>query len=132
MKSGLICHLGTIEDFHALYLDKVESPLSKPTERSWVGKKLDFHSTALGKAFLAWKTDGELRLYLDQLELAQYTPKTITDRNLQTRQQAFWRLFFLPVCRVQRHFHENCFRLEISAAQFKTSTFYSIESGLSI
>ena len=33
MKSGLICHLGTIEDFHALYLDKVESPLSKPTER---------------------------------------------------------------------------------------------------
>lgn len=70
MKSGLICHLGTIEDFHALYLDKVESPLSKPTERSWVGKKLDFHSTALGKAFLAWKTDGELRLYLDQLELA--------------------------------------------------------------
>lgn len=94
MKSGLICHLGTIEDFHALYLDTVESPLSKPTERSWVGKKLDFHSTALGKAFLAWKTDGELRLYLDQLELAQYTPKTITDRNLQTRQQAFWRLFF--------------------------------------
>lgn len=70
MKSGLICHLGTIEDFHALYLDKVESPLSKPTERSWVGKKLDFHSTALGKALLAWKTDGELRLYLDQLDLA--------------------------------------------------------------
>lgn len=82
MKSGLICHLGTIEDFHALYLDKVESPLSKPTERSWVGKKLDFHSTALGKALLAWKTDGELRLYLDQLELAQYTPKTITDRSM--------------------------------------------------
>lgn len=82
MKTGLICHLGTIEDFHALYLDKVESPLSKPTERSWVGKKLDFHSTALGKALLAWKPEGELRLYLDQIELAQYTPKTITDRSM--------------------------------------------------
>ncbi|MDO5532018.1 IclR family transcriptional regulator [Sutterella sp.] len=91
MQSGLICHLGTIEDFHAIYLDKVESPRSRPTERSWVGKKLEFHVTALGKVLLAWKPEGELKLYLDELRLVRRTPKTITDRNLFVEELALTR-----------------------------------------
>lgn len=79
IKSGLICHLGTIEDLHAIYLDKIESPLSTPTGESWIGKKLDFHSTGLGKVLLAWKPESELKVYLEQMKMTRYTDKTITD-----------------------------------------------------
>lgn len=81
MQSGLICHLGTLEDSHAIYIDKVESPKSTPTDKSWVGKELSLHSTGLGKALLAWRPEEEIRRYVDRLELVSYTPRTITERS---------------------------------------------------
>lgn len=78
-KSNLICHLGVIENWHALYLDKVESPTSIPTHESWIGKKLNLHATALGKALLAWMSESEMNRYLHNIELTQYTSHTITN-----------------------------------------------------
>lgn len=60
LKSGLVCHLGAMESISAIYLDKIESPDSVPTSKSWIGKKLELHITALGKALLASKTREEL------------------------------------------------------------------------
>lgn len=53
LKSGLVCHLGAMESISAIYLDKIESPDSVPTSKSWIGKKIELHITALGKALLA-------------------------------------------------------------------------------
>ena len=80
LTTGLICHLGSIEESHAIYIDKVESPNSTPTGKSWIGKVLSLHSTALGKALLAWKPEEELTRYLDRLALEKFTEKTIIDR----------------------------------------------------
>lgn len=79
-KSGLICHLGTIEQNHAIYLDKIESSDSTPTGKSWIGKKLELHITALGKALLAWKKDNELKYYLNSVVLTSHTKNTITKK----------------------------------------------------
>lgn len=79
IRSGLICHLGVIENWQAIYLDKVEPPESIPTYESWIGKKLKLHATALGKSLLAWMTDTEINRYSQNLELEKYTDKTITD-----------------------------------------------------
>lgn len=40
LKSGLVCHLGAMESISAIYLDKIESPDSVPTSKSWIGKNL--------------------------------------------------------------------------------------------
>ncbi|WP_230354385.1 IclR family transcriptional regulator [Lelliottia sp. WAP21] len=82
LKSGLVCHLGAMEGYSAIYLDKIESPDSVPTSKSWIGKKLGLHLTALGKALLAWKTREELDYFLDAITLTQYTCNTFTDKKL--------------------------------------------------
>ncbi|MEY8713174.1 IclR family transcriptional regulator [Mangrovibacter phragmitis] len=79
-QSGLICHLGTIENGYAIYLDKVETPGTAPTRKSWIGKKLELHVTALGKALLAWKSKEEIDYFMGTLALAKYTENTITDK----------------------------------------------------
>ena len=81
LTTGLICHLGFIEESHALFIDKVESPNSTVKGKSWIGKALSLHSTALGKALLAWKPEEELTRYLDKITLEKFTAKTITDRS---------------------------------------------------
>ncbi|MEF3092664.1 IclR family transcriptional regulator [Raoultella sp. WB_B2P2-3] len=82
LKSGLVCHLGAMESYSAIYLDKVESPDSVPTKKSWIGKKLELHITALGKALLAWKPREEMDYFLDALILKKHTQNTFTDKKL--------------------------------------------------
>ncbi|MBB6056515.1 IclR family transcriptional regulator [Tolumonas osonensis] len=79
IQAGLICHLGVIENHHAIYLDKIECPSSVPTQESWIGKKLTLHATALGKALLAWMRDDEIDHYVNNIYMNRYTDKTITD-----------------------------------------------------
>ena len=45
---------------------------------AWVGRHLDLHCTAQGKALIAALTDRDLTKLLDGRELAQFTPKTIS------------------------------------------------------
>ncbi|MGP4141854.1 IclR family transcriptional regulator [Sodalis praecaptivus] len=82
LKSGLVCHLGAMESFSAIYLDKVESPNSVPTRKSWIGKTLELHITALGKALLAWKSQEEIDYFLNALVLKGYTENTITEMSV--------------------------------------------------
>lgn len=82
LKSGLVCHLGAMESISAIYLDKIESPDSVPTSKSWIGKKIELHITALGKALLAWKTREELDYFLEALTLTPHTRNTFTDKKL--------------------------------------------------
>ncbi|HAI7634059.1 TPA: IclR family transcriptional regulator, partial [Escherichia coli O25b:H4-ST131] len=55
---------------------------SVPTSKSWIGKKIELHITALGKALLAWKTREELDYFLEALTLTPHTRNTFTDKKL--------------------------------------------------
>jgi DNA-binding IclR family transcriptional regulator len=69
------------ESYSAIYLDKVE-PGFRTDEKSWIGKKLELHITALGKALLAWKPREEMDYFLDALILKKHTNNTFTDKKL--------------------------------------------------
>ena len=49
--------------------------------RSYVGRIEELHCTAAGKAFLAALPESRVEELLDEIELAEHTPKTITERS---------------------------------------------------
>lgn len=77
----LTCHLGVLEGQEAIYLLKVESPQAVIV-RTWEGKRVSLHSSALGKVLLAWKSDAEIDAVLNRLEMDKRTATTITDKTL--------------------------------------------------
>lgn len=76
---GETSHLGIRDGSQVVYLDKVE-PEDQPVRMvSTVGQSMPLHSTALGKAILAWGPDAELRAWLATAELTAVTDRTIVD-----------------------------------------------------
>jgi DNA-binding IclR family transcriptional regulator len=73
----LTCHLGVNEGAEAVYLSKIECDQPVRVD-SWVGKRFSLHSSALGKALLAWRPEAELQRALAELSWAQHTCHTIT------------------------------------------------------
>ncbi len=78
--TGLTCHLGILEGMQPVYLVKVESPYTVIV-RSYVGKRLPIHSTALGKVLLAY-SDPDLceRIIEARLPFERFTEHTLTDK----------------------------------------------------
>jgi DNA-binding IclR family transcriptional regulator len=82
---GLVAEIGETCNFTALvghevfYLDRVEArwPLRMQLEP---GSRVPMHCTASGKLFLAAMPPARRRRALDALDLAAFTPATITDR----------------------------------------------------
>lgn len=72
-------HLSILEDTEILYIAKVESSQSIRLT-STIGARSNLHSTAMGKAVLAFLPDDERAELLDRIELAAFTPATITNR----------------------------------------------------
>ena len=64
-------------DDQCLYLDCIESPLSRTLQR--IGKKAPLHSTGSGKILLSTKSEADLSRYINEIGLMQYTKYTITD-----------------------------------------------------
>ena len=77
--TDLTCHLGILEGTNPVYLLKIES--SYPVIiNSWIGKRLSFNSSALGKIFLSFSTEQKAKeLIALQQPLPKFTPNTITD-----------------------------------------------------
>ncbi|WP_277296084.1 IclR family transcriptional regulator [Succinatimonas hippei] len=80
--TDLTCHLGILEGTNPVYLLKIES--SYPVIiNSWIGKRLSFNSSALGKIFLSFSPEQKARELLAlQQPLPKFTPNTITDDKL--------------------------------------------------
>ena len=72
------CHLGVLEDHHAVYLAKAFYQGS-PVVNSWVGKRLNLQTTAMGRVLLAWRDENDIRELLRYNPPVQKTPKTILD-----------------------------------------------------
>ena len=80
--TDLTCHLGILEGTNPVYLLKIES--SYPVIiNSWIGKRLSFNSSALGKIFLSFSPEQKAReLLAVQQPLPKFTQNTITDDKL--------------------------------------------------
>ncbi|MGH3322466.1 MAG: IclR family transcriptional regulator [Streptosporangiaceae bacterium] len=80
-------YLSVFEDGRIRLIDVVDSP-SVPRVDLWVGIQESAHATALGKAVLSAVGPETRRAYLEDHELPDLTPRTITDRQALLRQLA--------------------------------------------
>lgn len=77
LRTGLVVHLAVLDDADVYYLDKIGGPFAT-TLPSRVGGRVSAHTTAIGKALLAWLTPEEV----DELlrgRLVRRTERSIGD-----------------------------------------------------
>lgn len=92
--TGETTHLGVLDGDQVVYIDKIEGRHSVRLV-SAVGQSMPLHTTALGKAALAWMRDDERELRLARLSLAPRTPQSLTtaatlhDDLLRTRARGY-------------------------------------------
>jgi DNA-binding IclR family transcriptional regulator len=75
--SGFTAHLGILDHGRAVYVEKVEAPGFVKMD-TWLGRRVDVHSTSIGKALVAYLPDAEIQALVAERSLARYTPQTIT------------------------------------------------------
>lgn len=78
-KTGETIHLGIMDEYEVLYIDKVESPQTIRMY-SMIGKKAPLHCTGLGKTLLAFSPPYILDEVVEKKGLKRHTENTITDK----------------------------------------------------
>ncbi|EFY5890187.1 IclR family transcriptional regulator [Shigella sonnei] len=75
--TGLLCHLGIIDNGSAYYILKVESSATISV-RSHEGKSLSLYRSGIGKCLLSWQPAAVQQSIIEGLVWEQATPTTIT------------------------------------------------------
>src|SRR5919204_771457 len=75
--SGLTAHLAILDHGRAVYIEKVEAPGFVKMD-TWLGRRVDVHSTSIGKALVAHLADAEIQTLVAERSLTRYTSQTIT------------------------------------------------------
>ena len=78
MEARQTCHLGILEGHEAIYLAKAFYEGSAVVN-SWVGKRLNLQTTAMGRVLLAWRPAAEALELLRRNPPGQLTPNTVAD-----------------------------------------------------
>jgi IclR family acetate operon transcriptional repressor len=78
-QSHLTAHLAILDHGEAVYIEKVDAPGFIKID-TWVGRRLEIHSTGVGKALMAHLPEAEVRSVLKERGLKKMTSKTITGR----------------------------------------------------
>ena len=76
-KSGLAAHLAMLANDEAILVAKIESHRGQPIA-TWVGKRIDFHCTSLGKCLTAWLSEPDAERIVKKHGLIRYNENTIT------------------------------------------------------
>lgn len=76
MKTGYTLHLVILDGKEGLYIDKVEGTAATVVY-SRIGRRIPIHSSGVGKALVAFKSEEELNEILDGYFYKKQTPKTI-------------------------------------------------------
>jgi len=76
--SHLTSHLAILDHGQAVYIEKIDAP-GFVKMNTWVGRRLDCHSTSVGKTLIAFLPEEELQVLLDERGLEKRTPQTITN-----------------------------------------------------
>lgn len=91
-ESGLTGHLAVLRDGESVYIDRVQSD-SLVQISSYVGLRWPAHTSAVGKALLAFLPEEELGRALQHMTLRRLTLRTITSKRVLEKQlQMFRRL----------------------------------------
>lgn len=89
-ESGLTGHLAVRRDAESMYIDRVQSD-SLVQVSTYVGLRWPAHTSAAGKALLAFLPAPELQRTLKQMRLKKLTAHTITSPRVLARQLATFR-----------------------------------------
>lgn len=76
-KSGLTAHLAIVDQAQAVYIAKVDAP-GFIKMNTWAGRRMNLHSTSVGKALLAHLPPEEVDAMVERKGLKKWTPHTIT------------------------------------------------------
>jgi len=76
-QTGLTAHLAVLENGEALLIAKVE-PSATPPVATWIGKRIDYHCTSLGKALIAWLSDQEIARLTKERHMLRHNENTIS------------------------------------------------------
>jgi DNA-binding IclR family transcriptional regulator len=76
-KTGLTAHLAVLDHTEAVYVEKVEAPGFIKMD-TWVGRRMEIHATAVGKALAANLAPSEAEAIIKERGLTKRTPRTIT------------------------------------------------------
>jgi IclR family KDG regulon transcriptional repressor len=74
---GEVAHLCVLSEGEMVYLDRVETRQVVQVG-SRIGGRCPIHCTGVGKAYLAFLPEAEVRWLIDRYGLRRYTPRTIT------------------------------------------------------
>ena len=75
-RTGLTVHMAVLENNEALLIAKVEPSGTRPVA-TWVGKRIDYHCTSLGKALIARMSDEEVRSLIRERHMLRHNENTI-------------------------------------------------------
>src|SRR5262249_33196645 len=73
---GFSAHLAILDRGHAMYIEKFESS-GFVKMNTWIGRRMDLHSTAVGKVLAANLPKEQVDSIFRGKELTRYTPDTI-------------------------------------------------------
>jgi DNA-binding IclR family transcriptional regulator len=76
-RTQLTAHLAVFEHGEAVYIEKVDAPGFIKMD-TWVGKRMNIHSTSVGKTLVAHVPKAEVETLVHTRGLKRCTPKTIT------------------------------------------------------
>lgn len=76
-KTGLTAHLAILEGREALLVAKVQ-PFGTAPMATWIGKRIDYHCTSLGKALIAWLREEEVDQLVNQRKMLRHNENTIS------------------------------------------------------
>ena len=71
-------HMAILEHDEAVIVEKVEPPPGVRRIATWVGKRLDLHCSAVGKALIAYLPEEKLLRLVGEHRLARYNENTLT------------------------------------------------------
>lgn len=75
-RTGLTGHMGVLERSEIVIIERIEST-SPVRVVSWVGRRMDVNSTAVGKALIAYLPDSEFEAQVRPSQLSRHNDRTI-------------------------------------------------------
>ncbi len=93
-RTGLTSHMAILEHNEALLVAKVEPSGTIPVA-TWVGKRIDYHCTSLGKVLIAWLGEAEIDKLVRERRMLRHnenticTPARLKQELMRTRQAGY-------------------------------------------
>lgn len=76
-RTGLTAHIAILENKEALLVAKVEPSGTVPIA-TWIGKRIAYHCTSLGKALIAWRREEEIDELVKERRMLRHNENTIS------------------------------------------------------